>query len=377
LLLLSHTDVVPVTDPSRWKHPPFSAIIEGEWLYGRGSCDDKFDAAVEAMAMILLKRRGIKLNGTLIYAATADEEAGAQYGCGWLVKNIPNKVKAEYVLNEGGGNPVKIGGRIFYMIGFGEKGVCGFKLKARGKAGHGSIPTLADNANLKMAEAFIRLSKSKPDIVILPEVREALIDFGSALMGDRGERIVKDMATPEKVDALLSQIAPMERELAETARALTRMTISPNVIHGGNKVNVIPDLCEAEVDTRVLPGQDGKYAVGVIQKAIEGTGVEIESTRYKASSASPMKTTFISTLSEILKRHAGEVTLVPQLNTGMTDSLFFRQIGAEAYGFIPTAPTQNFREILSGVHGDNEKIDVPSIEFATRYLLDAAQEVLK
>jgi acetylornithine deacetylase/succinyl-diaminopimelate desuccinylase-like protein len=228
-----------------------------------------------------------------------------------------------------------------------------------------------------MAEAFIRLSKSKPDIVILPEVREALIDFGSALMGDRGERIVKDMATPEKVDALLSQIAPMERELAETARALTRMTISPNVIHGGNKVNVIPDLCEAEVDTRVLPGQDGKYAVGVIQKAIEGTGVEIESTRYKASSASPMKTTFISTLSEILKRHAGEVTLVPQLNTGMTDSLFFRQIGAEAYGFIPTAPTQNFREILSGVHGDNEKIDVPSIEFATRYLLDAAQEVLK
>jgi acetylornithine deacetylase/succinyl-diaminopimelate desuccinylase-like protein len=377
LLLLSHTDVVPVTDPSRWKYPPFSGTIEGEWLYGRGSCDDKFDAAVEAMAMILLKRLGVKLNGTLIYAATADEEAGAQYGCGWLIKSVPDRVKAEYVLNEGGGNPVKLGGKIFYMIGFGEKGVCGFKLKAKGKAGHGSIPTLADNANLKMAEAFIKLSRFRPDIVILPEVKEALIEYGRALMGDQGERIVREMATPEKIDTLLGQVASMEREMAETARALTRMTISPNVIRGGNKVNVIPDICEAEVDTRVLPGQDEKYAVNVIQKAIEGTGVEIESTRYKASSASPMKTPFIDTLSQILKRHAGEVTIVSQLNTGMTDSLFFRQLGAEAYGFIPTAPTQDFKEILPGVHGNNEKIDIPSIEFATKYLLDVTQEVLK
>jgi len=377
LLLLSHTDVVPVTDVSKWRHPPFSAEIEGEWLYGRGACDDKFDVAVEAMTMILLKRHNVKLNGTLIFAATADEEAGAQHGCGWLVNNVPDRVKAEYVLNEGGGAPVKIGGKIFYTVGFGEKGICWFKLKSRGKAGHGSIPTLGDNANLKMAEAFGRLARYKPEIVILPEVKEALLQFAGALMGEQGEKIVTEMATPDKIDALLNQVASFEKELAEMARALTRMTISPNVIHGGNKANVIPDVCEAEVDTRILPGQDEKYAVSTIQRAIEGTGVEIESTRYQASSSSPTKTPFLDTLSQILRKHTGDVNVVAQLNTGMTDSRFFRQMGAEAYGFIPSSPTQNIKEILPGIHGDNEKIDIPSIEFATRFLLEASQAVLK
>lgn len=377
LLLLSHTDVVPVTDVSRWKHPPFSGEIEGEWLYGRGACDDKFNVAVEAMTMILLKRQGAKLNGTLIFAATADEEAGAQYGCGWLVSNVPDKVRAEYVLNEGGGAPVKIGSKIFYTIGFGEKGICWFKLKAKGKSGHGSVPTLGDNANLKMAEAFTRLAKYKPDIVILPEVKEALLEYAKALMGEQGERIVMEMATPERIDTLLNQVASFERELAEMARALTRMTVSPNVIRGGNKANVIPDICEAEVDTRILPGQDEKYAINTIQTAIEGTGVAIESTRYQAPSSSPTKTPFLDILTEILRKHAGEVNAIAQLNTGMTDSRFFRQMGAEAYGFIPSSPTQNIKEILPGIHGDNEKIDIPSIEFATRFLLEVSQAVLK
>lgn len=377
LLLLSHTDVVPVTDVSKWKHPPFSGAIEGGWLYGRGACDDKFDVAVEAMTMVLLKRQGVSLNGAVIFAATADEEAGAQYGCGWLVNNVPDKVKAESVLNEGGGFPVKIGGKTLYTIGFGEKGVCWFKLKAKGKAGHGSVPTLGDNANLKMAEAFTRLGKFKSDIVILPEVREGLLQYAKVLMGEQGERIVKEMATPEKIDALLDQVASAEKELAEMARALTRMTISPNVIRGGNKSNVIPDICEAEVDTRILPGQDEKYAINIIERAVEGTGVEIESTRYQAPSSSPTKTPFLDTLTQILQKHAGDVNVIAQLNTGMTDSRFFRQMGAEAYGFIPTAPTQNIKEILPGVHGDNEKIDIPSIEFATRFLLDVCETVLR
>lgn len=156
--------------------------------------------------MILLKRRRADLNGTLIYAATADEEAGARAGCGWLTDNAPEKVKAEHILNEGGGNPLRIGGKIYYSIGFGEKGVCRFRLRARGKAGHGSIPTLADNANLKMAEAFLRLAKYKTDIMILPEVRDGLLQYGRALMGDQGAKMVQQMATPEKMDDLLDHV---------------------------------------------------------------------------------------------------------------------------------------------------------------------------
>lgn len=375
LALLSHTDVVPVTDLSRWSHAPFAGEIDGQWVYGRGAYDDKFGVAVQAMTMILLKRRQVSLNGTLILAATADEEAGGQYGCGWLVSNVPDKIRSEYVLNEGGGYPVKIDGRIFYTVAFGEKGICWFKLKAKGKSGHGGLPSLGDNANVKMAEAFSRLAGFKTEVVVLREVRETLLQYAEALMGERGKRMVMEITGPE-IDALLDQIASTEKGVAERIRAQTRMTISPNVIRGGTKINVIPDVCEAEVDTRILPGQDLRYAIDVVQEAIGRAEVGIESTQFHAGTSSPTKTPFVESLTELLKEHAGEVSTIPELATGFTDSRFFRHIGAEAYGFMPGAPTQDIEEILRGVHGDNEKTDIPSVGFAIKFLVDICQRAL-
>jgi acetylornithine deacetylase/succinyl-diaminopimelate desuccinylase-like protein len=228
-----------------------------------------------------------------------------------------------------------------------------------------------------MADAFLRLAKHKTDITILPEVKNALLQYGRALMGDQGAKMVEQMATPEKIDDLLDRVQGVEKEIAETTRALTRMTISPNVIRGGNKVNVIPDIAEGEVDTRVLLGQDEKCATNVVEKAIQGTGVEIAEVRFTPPSSSPTDTQFIQQLIAVLRKNAGDVGTIMMLNTGMTDSRFFRALGGQAYGFVPAAPTQNLRDILPGVHGHDEKIDLASIEFATKYLFDVSITVLR
>jgi len=376
LLLLSHLDVVGVTDVSKWKHPPFAGDADEEWVYGRGSSDDKFDATVEAMTVIAAKRGGRRLRGTLIYAATADEEAGGKAGAGWLTENRPSLVKADYVLTEGGGDPVQVGGKALYAFAYGEKGIAWFRLRALGKSGHGSVPTLGDNAAVKMAKAFTRLAAAKTRVKVTEQVREALRAYIAASRGDMEAEKVAAGLDARSIDAFLDEYARENREVAEQFRALTRMTISPNVLRSGVKTNIIPDVAEAEVDTRILPGEDYEYALRVIERSLRGTGVEAERLDYTPPSASPTATRFCETLERVLKAMAPNAVMVSRLSTGMTDSRFLRALGAEAYGFIPMHPETSLKEIAPGVHGDNEKVNVKSLRFATEFLLRAAKETL-
>ncbi|RLE51786.1 MAG: peptidase M20, partial [Candidatus Methanomethylicota archaeon] len=121
LLYLSHLDVVPAVNASSWAHNPFSGHFDGKWIYGRGAIDCKGLVVAGAFAMILLKRLNINPKCTIIYASTADEEVGGEHGLGWIVKNMPEKVKANYVINEGGGVQFKLGGRsVVYPVDVGE-----------------------------------------------------------------------------------------------------------------------------------------------------------------------------------------------------------------------------------------------------------------
>src|SRR5919202_1502598 len=127
LLLMSHTDVVPVEDETLWEHPPFSGTIDRGRIYGRGADDDKADVVAHAMALVLLKRAGARLGGELIYLAAADEESGGRWGAGWVADNHPDKVRADFAINEGGGNPIHTPRGLIYPICTGEKG----RLEAR------------------------------------------------------------------------------------------------------------------------------------------------------------------------------------------------------------------------------------------------------
>jgi len=159
LLLMSHLDVVPA-DPQEWDHPPFAAELADGYIWGRGAVDTKQLTAMQMAVLLALKRENVPLKRDVIFAATADEEAGGVYGMDWLVKNHAGLVDGQYAINEGGGFGVEVSGRRFYVCQTGEKGVCWMKFTARGTPGHGSIPR-GDNAVAKLCAALARLSQAR------------------------------------------------------------------------------------------------------------------------------------------------------------------------------------------------------------------------
>jgi acetylornithine deacetylase/succinyl-diaminopimelate desuccinylase-like protein len=377
LLLLSHTDVVPAVNVGEWAHPPFAGEIEGNWIYGRGAWDDKFDAAVQAMSLILLKRESVQLNGTLLYASVADEEVLGT-GAEWLTKKVPEKVAAEHVIGEGGGAAVQLGSRKLYPITVGEKGLAWLKLTATGKAGHGSVPTLADNANIVMAKAFARLADLKTEITLVPEIGQHISTIAKEFLGDE-----QAFTEPEghlnnlKFDRLLDKIASTDKEVAEELRALTRMTISPNIIRGGTETNVIPGTCEGRIDIRLVPGQDRNYATRVIRECLQGLNIEVDIDQFTEASLSSPNTSFYDIIRVTLEGMAPGCIACPVLGTGMSDSRFWRALGSEVYGCVPTSPDTKLSDVRPGVHGPNERMNIESLEFATRFLCKLSAKVLQ
>ena len=360
LLFLSHTDVVPAGEG--WDFDPFSGEIKNGTVYGRGAIDCKSLAAAGACAMLILAKE-YPLGGALIFAATADEEKGGKYGVRYLVDRHREKIQADFAVNEGAEEPVVLGGQPVHFIQTGEKGTAWSKLEARGVSCHGSLPGLGDNAVVRMAGAVKTLAEYKPEIRIIPEV---------ALMLQEILRLKKLNVKPEEIDAVLGNFE--DKTFAEYLRALTRMTVSPNVIYGGEKVNVVPDYCQAEVDIRILPGQDDNYVLGELQKLLpDGTMVEI--LNYHVPSFSPVNSPYYTLIEATLKKVAGEVTCLPQISTGATDSRFLREAGISCYGIAPMAKDFD-PQIKATIHGKNERIDVASLQVKVEFLVALARAYL-
>src|SRR5262245_15976482 len=152
LLLISHTDVVPVGDAATWTRDPFGGEIADGRLYGRGSSDMKGTAAAEVMALILLKRAGVAPRHTITLTCVADEEAGGAYGMGWLVREHGERVRSDYSLNEGGGGFVSLGGKLHCMVGLGEKGRYEVVYDVHGRAAHAAHPWRGENAFFRLGQ---------------------------------------------------------------------------------------------------------------------------------------------------------------------------------------------------------------------------------
>ena len=172
LLLLSHTDTV-LADPAEWSVDPWSAEIRDGHVWGRGALDMKGQVAASAVALASLKREGFEPEGDLIFAACADEEMGegVQYGLQWLVEAHPEAIEAEYSLNEGAGDRIELGGRVFYLCSTAEKRSSPFRLRVQGRSGHGSMPGIADNALVKAAKLIQRLDAFRPKLRSVPSWR--------------------------------------------------------------------------------------------------------------------------------------------------------------------------------------------------------------
>lgn len=364
LLYLSHADVVPAGEG--WDFEPFSGLIKDGVVYGRGALDCKDLAAAGVCAALQLAREGAALNGELIIAVTADEEKGGGLGAAYLMEHHLDKLKADFAINEGAEQPIFIDGKMIYFFQVGEKGTAWSRLKAEGVSCHGSVPTLGDNAVLKMAGAIAALKNYRPAVELISEVKMLLAKLARA-------RGLEAEITPESVDDLLGRLN-LDKSFTETIRAMTRMTVSPNMIQGGLKTNIVPDCCEADLDIRILPGQDRDYVTGELRRCI-GEEIEIEFTEYREPTFSTSDSAFFRLMEAVTVELAGDVVCLPHISTGSTDSKYLRGAGIPAYGighmargFDPAARTT--------VHGRNERIDVASLHLKTRFLYEIARRYL-
>jgi len=364
LLYLSHTDVVPAGDD--WDYDPFSGDIRDGFVLGRGARDCKSLVAAEAYAMLKLAAEGVSLNGTLIFGATADEERAGHHGVRHILDHCPEKLQADFVINEGAEEPVEINGRMLNFIQVGEKGTAWCRLTTRGKSCHGSIPTLGANAVAKMARIITAISNHRPEIRLVPEVRVLLEEIGR-LTG------FTSPLQENNVDLLLESVK--EKSFAEALRSMSRMTLSPNMVTGGSMTNVVPDFCQADVDIRILPGQDKEFVYNEISK-LAGPNVEIELPNYYPSTISTSQCEFYELIEKATFEVAGrDISCLPMLSPWATDSRFLRDAGIPSYG-IGLMAKEFDPQGRTTVHGRNENIDVASLRLKADFLVTLARNYL-
>jgi len=377
LLLLSHLDVV-AANPKEWSVDPFEGVVKNGFVWGRGALDMKSMTAMEVMVMKLLKRNNVKLEGDVILAATADEEKGGEAGAGWLVRNHPEKIRADYVINEGGGLAIPIEGKNIYTIQTAEKGILWFKIKAKGRPGHGSVPGTADNAILRMNRVVEKLGNYRAKMTVVPTVKQFLSQITKENKTVQ-QALMLLLQNPDMGDQILDMLAEKDKAMAEELRASLRMTIAPTIIHGGIKENIIPSECEAVFDCRVLPGQTSTEAMDEIKRLLEGVDLEkleFETIQANEPSESPANTPLYEQIVNVLKEFEPNCSIAPILLTGGTDSRFFRKIGSICYGFQPLRSDMPYGEILKTIHGIDERISIENLVFGTSVLYNVVESFM-
>lgn len=359
ICLMGHTDVVPV-NPDGWDNDPFGGeIIDGE-LWGRGAIDMLNLTSSMAVAFKHLADTGYQPRGDLIYFAVADEEAGGTWGAKWMLDNEPDAVMADYVLTEMGGFGFSHASGRSVIINVAEKGSGGARLTVKGTPGHGSVPFMADNALLKAAEVLRRLGGHRP-MPQLDDLWTGLLDT----LGLEGD-IRAALMDPERVWDTAAAVGGLGGPLLH---ACSHMSISPNIVHGGQKINVIPDSVSIDVDIRTLPGQDADYVRAELNEAIGDLAgdVEIEMLSDQPSTRSATNTPMWDVIERAVLAADPEASVHPGLIVGGTDGRFYRPKGAVVYGAGIFSPTIDMADFGSRFHGNNERIDLESLRLVTDF----------
>ena len=352
LLLMGHTDVVPVNEEG-WSREPHSGDLVDGFVWGRGAVDMLNLTATQAVAFRRLAASGFTPKGTLIYLAVADEEALGTWGAKYLVEHERDAVYADYVLTESGGYqmPTPEGPRLPVLTS--EKGTFRSKLKIHGTPGHGSQPFRTDNAVVTASEIVRRLHDYQPETRI----------------HDVWRKFVEGMHYPAEIteafldpDGLRQALPELPLGMSRLVHACTHTTFSPNVMHGGVKTNVVPDSVELEVDIRTLPGQTGDEVRAMLDEVLGDLADRVElECNDDPSTASPIDTPLWDSLARVTGRLVEGSALVPFLMVGGTDNRFFRRAGSVGYGFGLFSQKLSFEDYATMFHGNDERVDVDSL----------------
>jgi acetylornithine deacetylase/succinyl-diaminopimelate desuccinylase-like protein len=362
IVLLSHLDVVPAKAADGWDVPPFSGAVRDGYVYGRGAIDCKGPGTIEAMALLLLKRHGIRLKRDVIFLGTADEETGGRLGAGWMVAHHFDALRdAEIVVNEGASVRVLADGSRAYEVAVSEKTPCWLEVTATGPPGHGSAPAL-DTAVTRLVRALERLRLYQPPLRVTPEVQAYYAALAATQTGERQERY-KDLRAALADDTFRRSFLEDPHDAA-----LVHDTVTPTVLLGSPKTNVIPRQAKADLDCRLLPGDDPQAFVQTITDVIADPDVTVRVLLNFPASSSPLDTPFFAAVRTLAERDGAPV--VPSVLTGFTDSHYFREKGIASYGFIPfdLSEDEGRRE-----HGVNERVSTRNLRQGTGRLIEILQ----
>ena len=360
-------DVV-TSDASHWKAPPFSAAIVDGSIYGRGAQDMKNEGLAQFMVMVMLKREKVELDRDVIFLAVSDEEVNGT-GTDWFIEHERDLLgNAEFLINEGGENLLEHDGHVKYVgVDVGEKAAFWLHVVAHGRAGHGSFP-IPDSAPNRLVQALNRIIAYHTPFKVLPVADEFLRAMAPYESPARAEKFRNIRL------ALQDKNFQHEVEQDESLNYLLRDTIALTMLGGSEQTNVIPPEAWANLDVRLLPGDDPKEFLQTIRGVVNDPNVSVEPLDhdFRLANSSPTDTALFSAIRKVSAHYFPGTPVVPRLDSGYTENQRYRPLGINSYGFTPYTATE---EEGSTEHGNDERIRVEEVRRGFRVLYDVVTSV--
>ena len=358
LLLLSHLDVVPA-DPQHWTMPPFGAQVKHGEMYARGAVDTKPLGVEELFALIALHESGQPLSRDVVFLATPDEEAGGQQGVGWILAHRPDLIHhVGFVINEGG-NVVQDGAHVVVSIETTQKSPFWLRLTAQDRPSHASVPAAAYSST-RLLDALDRIRALTFPPHVLPQARAY---FGALAADQHDPELRRDFL---HLDAAIAQPgfwAALHRSpYFGTLNSLLRSTVAITRLMGSNKINVVAPEVSAELDCRLLPTDDPEAFLARLEHAVnDPEHIHFERLMLFHPSQSPIDSPLYRAIAAEMRQVHPGARVEPTLETGFTDSHFFRELGIAAYGWdaIVHTPEQD-----ASVHGNDERLTLAAFDAA-------------
>jgi len=351
LVLHGHLDVVPAIAED-WSVDPFAGVVRDGMLWGRGAVDMKNMDAMMLTALADLLRAGEAPARDVVLTFFADEENGGVLGSALVVRDRPEWFAgASEAISEVGGYSISVAGRRAYLLQVGEKGLLWLRLRARGRAGHGS-GYHPDNAVTRLAEAVAALGRTQWPIR-LTETTRALVEEFARISG----------ASSDDPDALADLSGPA----AGFIRSTLRTTSNPTGLDAGYKHNVIPDTASATIDVRVLPGTEDEVLADV--RRIVGDDIEVEIVTRDIGLETAYEGPLVDAMLAALHRHDPGVPVIPYLMGGGTDNKALSRLGITGYGFAPLRLPEGF-DFTGLFHGVDERVPLAALDFGRAVLAD-------